>query len=72
MVSEEKKIKVEPASKKEVSPENTSTKGTDASNADGGEPTAASSRSYNRGEGQKPVSNAYRDNWNVIFAKKKR
>jgi hypothetical protein len=36
MVSEEKKIKVEPASKKEVSPENTSTKGTDASNADGG------------------------------------
>jgi hypothetical protein len=25
-----------------------------------------------RGEGQKPVSKAYRENWNVIFAKKKK
>jgi hypothetical protein len=27
---------------------------------------------YSRGEGQKPVSKAYRDNWNTIFAKKKK
>jgi hypothetical protein len=27
---------------------------------------------YSRGEGQKPVSKAYRDNWSVIFAKKKK
>ena len=27
---------------------------------------------YSRGEGQKPVSKAYRDNWNAIYAKKKR
>jgi hypothetical protein len=27
---------------------------------------------YSRGEGQKPVSQAYKDNWNAIYAKKKR
>jgi hypothetical protein len=27
---------------------------------------------YSRGEGQKPVSKAYKDNWNAIYAKKKR
>ena len=32
------------------------------------EPTAAK---YHRGEGQKPVSQAYKDNWNAIYAKKK-
>ena len=26
--------------------------------------------SYSRGEGQKPVSAAYRENWNLIFGKK--
>ncbi|MFZ3360559.1 MAG: hypothetical protein WA177_17540 [Xanthobacteraceae bacterium] len=33
-------------------------------------PSAAAPANYSRGEGQKPVSQAYRDNWNVIFAKK--
>jgi hypothetical protein len=27
---------------------------------------------YSRGEGQKPVSKAHRDNWNAIYAKKKK
>jgi hypothetical protein len=27
---------------------------------------------YSRGERQKPVSKAYKDNWNVIFAKKRK
>ena len=27
---------------------------------------------YSRGEGQKPVSQAYKDNWNAIYAKKKK
>jgi hypothetical protein len=27
---------------------------------------------YSRGEGQKPVTQAYKDNWNAIFAKKKK
>ena len=26
---------------------------------------------YSRGEGQKPVSKAYKENWNAIYAKKK-
>ena len=33
---------------------------------------AAVPSGYSRGEGQKPVSKAYRDNWNVIFGKKKK
>ena len=27
---------------------------------------------YSRGEGQKPVSQAYKDNWNDIYGKKKK
>ena len=30
----------------------------------------AAPANYSRGEGQKPVSQAYKDNWNAIFAKK--
>jgi hypothetical protein len=37
-----------------------------------GDKEADKSSGYNRGEGQKPVSQAYRDNWNLIFAKKKK
>src|SRR5687767_13794335 len=32
----------------------------------------SASTNYSRGEGQKPVSAAYRDNWNVIFGKKEK
>jgi hypothetical protein len=31
---------------------------------------SATPKSYSRGEGQKPVSQAYKDNWNAIFGKK--
>jgi hypothetical protein len=31
-----------------------------------------SAASHSRGEGQKPVSQAYRDNWNLIFGKPKK
>ena len=34
--------------------------------------TDAPPSNYSRGEGQKPVSQAYKDNWNAIFAKKKK
>lgn len=37
--------------------------------ADIGEPAAAPSN-YSRGEGQKPVTAAYKENWNAIFGKK--
>ena len=42
------------------------------SKAKDSETVATSPSSYNRGEGQKPVSKAYKDNWNAIFAKKKK
>jgi hypothetical protein len=38
-------------------------------------PDAAKSeapKSYHRGEGQKPVTQAYKDNWNAIFGKKEK
>jgi hypothetical protein len=35
------------------------------------ETVAAAPSGYSRGEGQKPVSAAYKENWNAIFAKKK-
>jgi hypothetical protein len=43
--------------------------------AEGGETAAAAPKDYSRGEGQKPVTQAYKDNWNAIFgtdAKKKK
>jgi hypothetical protein len=69
MASDDKKIKTNPAPKNEAPPENKSTSGVDPSKAEGGDIGAAG---YSRGEGQKPVSKAYKDNWNVIFAKKKK
>ena len=42
----------------------------DASKPEGGEAVAAAPANYSRGEGQKPVTAAYRENWNAIFAKK--
>ena len=77
MASDDKKIKTSPApkteappeKKTEAPPENKSTS-KERSKAEGGEIAAASG--YSRGEGQKPVSKAYRDNWNAVFAKKKK
>jgi hypothetical protein len=72
MASDDKKIKANSAPENEAPPEKKSTSGAEPSKADGGELAAASSSGYNRGEGQKPVSKAYRDNWNVIFARQKK
>ena len=41
------------------------------SKTEGGEAAVAAPSNYSRGEGQKPVSAAYKENWNAIFAKKK-
>jgi hypothetical protein len=84
MASDGKKIKANLAPKTESPPEKKTesppeNKGTSADppkaeggppKAEGGDTTAASG--YSRGEGQKPVSKAYKDNWNAIFAKKKK
>jgi hypothetical protein len=38
-----------------------------AAKPEGGPPS-----NYSRGEGQKPVTDTYKDNWNRIYGKKKR
>ena len=58
------------AKKDEGKPKDKTTSDADLSKAEGGEKAAPSSSAYSRGEGQKPVSKAYRDNWNAIYAKK--
>ena len=72
MASDDKKIKTDLAPKNEAPPKNKSTSGVDAPKAEGGDTVADAPSGYSRGEGQKPVSKAYKDNWNVIFAKKKK
>ena len=69
MASDDKKIKTDPAPKKDVPAKDKST-AVDTSKAEGSK--AADAVPYSRGEGQKPVSQAYRDNWNAIFARKKK
>ena len=81
MASEDKKTnppskseavpKKETVPKKEAAPADKSGSDTAPSKADAGEKTAAAPTGYSRGEGQKPVTQAYKDNWNAIFAKKK-
>jgi hypothetical protein len=44
---------------------------TEAVKAEAAKPDAAPPPSKGMGEGQKPVSQAYKDNWNAIFAKEK-
>ena len=34
--------------------------------------SSTNSKTYHRGEGQKPVTKEYRDNWNSIFRKEKK
>jgi hypothetical protein len=72
MASDDKKIKTNPASKNEVPSKEKSSSGVDSSKAEGANIADASPSGYSRGEGQKPVSKAYKNNWNAIFAKKKK
>ena len=69
---DDKNIKANSAPENEAPPGKKSTSAAEPSKSDDGELAAASPSGYNRGEGQKPVSKAYRDNWNVIFAKQKK
>ena len=86
MASDDKKTKTNPApkteaaAKKQAAPakkdegqaKEKSTSSADLSKAEGGEKAADPSSGYSRGEGQKPVSKAYKNNWNAIYAKKKK
>ena len=86
MASDDKTTKTSPAPKNETAvkkepdaknkdggqPENKVTSDADLSKAEGREKASDSPSGYSRGEGQKPVSKAYKDNWNAIYAKKKK
>jgi hypothetical protein len=72
MASEDKNVETGPAPKSEAAPKKKSIPGAEESKVEGGEVAPAVPSGYSRGEGQKPVSKAYRDNWNEIFAKKKK
>jgi hypothetical protein len=81
MASDDKKIQTSPTPKNEGTPKNTKNEGpakskstSDASpsKAEGGGTAAAAPANYSRGEGQKPVTKAYKENWNAIFATKKK
>ena len=72
MASDDKKIKTSPTPKNESPPKNKGPSDVSPSKAEGGEKTVDLSSNYSRGEGQKPVSKAYKNNWNAIYAKKKK
>jgi hypothetical protein len=87
MASDNKTTKAVPAPKSETAAKDKSTSGeatakteakTEAkveakteAKTESSETVAAAPSGYSRGEGQKPVSAAYKENWNAIFAKKK-
>ena len=84
MTSDSKKAKAVDVPKKEPAAKDKSTSGevaskTESGKASGevvsktesGDAAVAAPSNYSRGEGQKPVSAAYKENWNAIFAKKK-
>lgn len=78
MANDDKKAKTSPAPKAEaaaakkdaVQPKDKSAPAADTPQAAAPEKTADAPASYSRGEGQKPVSQAYKDNWNAIYGKK--
>jgi hypothetical protein len=70
MVSDDKKAKPNPGPKKEDAAKSKATPDAAPAKAEG-KPDAAPG-GYSRGEGQKPVTQAYKDNWNAIFGKKKK
>ena len=80
MASDDKNTKTSPAPRNEAAAKkkdegvakSKSPSGAEAPKAESGEKAADPSTGYSLGEGQKPVSQAYKDNWNAIYAKKKK
>jgi len=70
MASDDKKIKTDPNPKNGAPSKDKSASAVETSKAEGGK--IADAASYSRGERQKPVSQAYRENWNAIFATRKK
>ena len=80
MAGDDKKAKTVPAPKPETAAakkdesvaKSKSPSAAEAPKTERGEKVAEPSSGYSRGEGQKPVSQAYKDNWNAIYGKKKK
>ena len=80
MAKDDKKIQAGPAPKAEVvakkkdeaAPKDKAPAGAEPAKAVTGDTIGAAPKSYSRGEGQKPVTQAYKDNWNAIYGKKKK
>ena len=72
MAGDDKKGKTEPAAKKADAPKDKGAPDAASSKAESVVKADAAPANYSRGEGQKPVTQAYKDNWNAIFAKKTR
>jgi hypothetical protein len=73
MVADDKKAKPKEKAPKEKTSVGAPTKDETATEAPAEakiEAKAESPKNYSRGEGQKPVSQAYKDNWNAIYGKK--
>ena len=72
MVADDTPAKSTPAPKAESTPtpkaESTPAPKADSSGASSSKPSDTAPTSYSRGEGQKSVTQTYRDNWNAIFA----
>ena len=73
---DKKSAKKEPAAESKIAKPKTETAKTETVKTETVKPeggkTEASPSNRGMGEGQKPVSQAYKDNWNAIFAKKKK
>ncbi len=67
-----KKKSTSDASPSDASPSDATPSDATPSKVADGDTAAAAPAGYSRGEGQKPVTKAYRDNWDAIFGKKKR
>ena len=72
MTNDDKKIKPKPDQMNDAPPKEKGIQETAPSEPRGGGKEADTPARYSRGEGQKPVSKAYRENWNLIFGTKKK
>ena len=76
MASDSKTTKTEAVSKdtapkKEAAAKTESPAAEATPKSEGGETAAKAPANYSRGEGQKAVTAAYKENWNAIFGNKK-
>ena len=70
--SQSQKTDIPPKQQDEGASKNKENSDSSSAKAENGEKAVESPPGYSRGEGQKPVSKAYKDNWNAIYGKKKR